>query len=161
MLIRRRLQRRFCHQIYPEAALVFHHFSLNEEGRRWTDLWSKVDGAAAAAAWLTTSSWPAARHSTNCKWSVQMLARQGICEECVRCWSDGVVPTQVLSPDLSGKASLFFIILAGRREDDGLTFDLEIDGATAATPWLTASPWLETWHAASDQYKCSLVKVFV
>jgi hypothetical protein len=41
-------------------------------------------------------------------------------------------------------ASLFFIILAGRREDDGLTFDLEVDGATAATPWLTASPWLET-----------------
>jgi hypothetical protein len=39
MLIRRRLQRRFCHQIYPEAALVFHHFSLNEEkGSRWTDL---------------------------------------------------------------------------------------------------------------------------
>jgi hypothetical protein len=49
---------------------------------------------------------------------------------------------------------------AGKREDDGLTFDLESDEAAAAL-WLTTPPWLGIRQAASDQYNCSSAKVLV
>jgi hypothetical protein len=79
-----------------------------------------------------------------------------LCEEC-KMMVRQRLPTQVLSPDLSGAASLFFIIgieadgaSSWECRNDGLTFDLEIDEAAAAR-WPTTSPWLGIRQAVSDQ----------